>query len=168
MTEHQKNLLAWLPVGLLLLGLGIYHIARPRTLETVSPVPLQMRCGESVALSFDVPSGARLAAEINAPDVLHAEILAGVCRLTARQPGTAEIYFTAGKAVSSTYAVTVVDPDAPQVRGTLVASKSGHTYHLESCNSAQRIKTQNRITFSSEADAKSQGYAPCKQCIAPS
>lgn len=44
-------------------------------------------------------------------------------------------------------------------------SSSSKKYHRLDCRYAQKIKPENRIYFSSEEDARSQGYLPCKVCI---
>jgi hypothetical protein len=46
-----------------------------------------------------------------------------------------------------------------------VGSSSSKKYHTLDCRYAQKIKPENRIYFSSEEDARSQGYLPCKVCI---
>ncbi len=46
----------------------------------------------------------------------------------------------------------------------LVGSKNSDKYHLPSCQWAARIKTENRVCFSSEEDAKNKGYVPAKCC----
>lgn len=45
-----------------------------------------------------------------------------------------------------------------------VGSSTSKKYHLPDCRYAQKIKPENRITFQSAEEAKSQGYAPCKSC----
>lgn len=45
-----------------------------------------------------------------------------------------------------------------------VGSSSSKKYHRLDCRYAQKIKPENRIYFSSEEDAKSEGYLPCKVC----
>jgi hypothetical protein len=46
----------------------------------------------------------------------------------------------------------------------LVGSSSSKKYHRLDCRYAQKIKAENRIYFSSEEDARSQSYLPCKVC----
>lgn len=46
----------------------------------------------------------------------------------------------------------------------LVASSTSRKYHLPECRYAQKIKPENRISFQSAKQAKSQGYLPCKSC----
>ena len=45
-----------------------------------------------------------------------------------------------------------------------VGSKNSDKYHLPTCTWADRIKPENRVCFSSEEDAASQGYQPAS-CI---
>ena len=47
----------------------------------------------------------------------------------------------------------------------LVGSKNSDKYHLPSCSSAARIKSENRVCFSSEEEARSKGYTPAKSCF---
>lgn len=42
--------------------------------------------------------------------------------------------------------------------GRIVASKSGTKYYFESCSEVNRIKKENLVYFSSEAEAKANGY----------
>lgn len=46
-----------------------------------------------------------------------------------------------------------------------VGSSTSKKYHRPDCRYAQKIKPENRIYFSSEEEAQSQGYLPCKICI---
>ncbi|MFA5871149.1 MAG: hypothetical protein WC858_00330 [Parcubacteria group bacterium] len=46
-----------------------------------------------------------------------------------------------------------------------VASKNSNKYHLASCQWAARIKSENKICFSSEEEAKNRGYQGAKCCI---
>lgn len=47
----------------------------------------------------------------------------------------------------------------------IVASKNGKKYYWVWCSSAANIKTENRIWFKSEQEAKNAGYSP-SVCIA--
>ncbi|KQS28225.1 Ada metal-binding domain-containing protein [Dyadobacter sp. Leaf189] len=38
-------------------------------------------------------------------------------------------------------------------------------YGLLNCRSGRRMKQQNRIFFSSEAEARENGYRPCAHCM---
>lgn len=46
-----------------------------------------------------------------------------------------------------------------------VASKNSNKYHLQTCQFAQKIKSENRICFSSAEEAQSRGYQGAKCCI---
>ena len=48
--------------------------------------------------------------------------------------------------------------------GSFVASKNGKKYYPLSCPSVQRIKQENKIFFSSEAEAKGAGLEPAAGC----
>lgn len=48
--------------------------------------------------------------------------------------------------------------------GAVVASRSGKAYHYPWCSGAKRIKEENKITFSTIAEARSAGYEPAKNC----
>ncbi|MFC1801955.1 hypothetical protein ACFLY7_00735 [Patescibacteria group bacterium] len=46
----------------------------------------------------------------------------------------------------------------------LVASKKGSKYFLPWCSSAQTIKENNKVWFSSKEEAEGKGYTPAKNC----
>ncbi len=48
--------------------------------------------------------------------------------------------------------------------GGYVASKTGKSYHLPWCAGAKQIKEENKIYFSTKAEAEAAGYAPAKNC----
>jgi hypothetical protein len=50
------------------------------------------------------------------------------------------------------------------VGGQVVASKTGTKYFLPWCGSVKRIKEENKVWFTSAADAKAHGYAPAANC----
>lgn len=51
-----------------------------------------------------------------------------------------------------------------EANGEYVASKSGSKYHHPDCVGAKRIKEENRVYFSSEAEARAAGYTPAANC----
>jgi len=51
--------------------------------------------------------------------------------------------------------------------GPFVGSKNSDVYHYPWCASAKRIKSSNKVTFSSSADARAHGYRPCSKCNPP-
>lgn len=55
----------------------------------------------------------------------------------------------------------------PEPTGKYVGSINSDVYHYPTCTYAQRIYPENLIWFSSPADAKAQGYRPCKVCHPP-
>lgn len=46
-------------------------------------------------------------------------------------------------------------------------SKNSNKYHYSTCSSAQRIKPNNLVVFSSPNEARKAGYVPCKVCRPP-
>ncbi len=54
--------------------------------------------------------------------------------------------------------------ETPPSSKTYVGSRNSNKYHELSCYWASQIKPENRVYFSSKADAESNGYIPCKVC----
>jgi len=50
-------------------------------------------------------------------------------------------------------------------QGDFAGSKTGKTYYPISCKSLNRIKNENRVYFTTQAEAKSAGYSPSKACL---
>lgn len=48
--------------------------------------------------------------------------------------------------------------------GGYVASKNGTKYHLPWCPGASQIKEENKILFTTKADAEKAGYEPAANC----
>jgi hypothetical protein len=48
--------------------------------------------------------------------------------------------------------------------GQYVASKTGTKYYLPWCGSVKRIKDENKVWFTSKAEAEAAGYEPAKNC----
>ena len=55
-------------------------------------------------------------------------------------------------------------PTSPTNSAELVASKNGLKYYHPWCTGASRIKDANKITFSSEDEAKAAGYELAANC----
>jgi hypothetical protein len=56
-------------------------------------------------------------------------------------------------------------PDAQDTsEGGYVASKNGTKYHLPWCGSAKQIKEENKVWFSTKAEAEAAGYTPASNC----
>ena len=53
---------------------------------------------------------------------------------------------------------------APVDGGLLVGSREGTKYHFPWCSSAERIKEENKIWFSSREEAENAGYTPAANC----
>ncbi len=56
---------------------------------------------------------------------------------------------------------------SPSPTGAFVGSKNSNVYHYPSCNYVNSISEQNKVWFSSSADAQAKGYRPCKVCKPP-
>jgi len=56
------------------------------------------------------------------------------------------------------------EPATPSGGGEYLASKTGTKYYLPWCGSAKRIKEENKVWFSSKAEAEAAGYEPAKNC----
>jgi len=78
---------------------------------------------------------------------------------------------TAPKATASAVALPATaaasSTTATVSQGPFVGSSKSDKYHYPSCNAAKKIKSANLVTFSSSADARAQGYVPCKICHPP-
>ena len=67
-------------------------------------------------------------------------------------------------------AITNSDPSkatansAQKLDFRVVASKNSTLYHFLWCSGAQRIKEENKITFTSEQEAKSRGFILASNC----
>jgi micrococcal nuclease len=46
-----------------------------------------------------------------------------------------------------------------------IGNRNSRRFHILSCPLAQKIKSKNKIQFSSKWDAFRNGYAPSKKCI---
>lgn len=80
---------------------------------------------------------------------------AGEPRLVIHQPAVQ---------VAAVGNVPAASAQAPKGQGAYVASKSGTKYYLPSCGGASRIKEENKVWFSSAAEAEAQGYGPAANC----
>lgn len=69
--------------------------------------------------------------------------------------------------IASTTATTTGTPSAPLLTETTakyVGSKTGTKYHLTTCAGAKRIKSENKVFFTTAADAEAAGYSPAANC----
>lgn len=48
--------------------------------------------------------------------------------------------------------------------GALVGSTTSNKYHRPDCRYAAKIRSENKVYFANEEEAKRQGYLPCKSC----
>ncbi len=53
----------------------------------------------------------------------------------------------------------------PPLSVSYVGSKNSDKYHKPNCKWAKKIKSSNKITFTSSTNARNKGYSPCKTCI---
>jgi len=60
-----------------------------------------------------------------------------------------------------------VTSSASSSSGPFVGSKNSDVYHYPWCASAKRIKSSNKVTFATSADARARGYRPCSKCHPP-
>ena len=72
-----------------------------------------------------------------------------------------------GSSSSTTTSRPSVTSSASSSNGPFVGSKNSDVYHYPWCASAKRIKSSNKVTFSSSADARAHGYRPCQKCHPP-
>jgi methylphosphotriester-DNA--protein-cysteine methyltransferase len=65
------------------------------------------------------------------------------------------------KAIASAFILLLL---AAVVVAEYVGSKNSNKYHKTTCQWAQKIKSENRVTFKTAKDAEKAGYIPCKVC----
>ena len=51
-----------------------------------------------------------------------------------------------------------------EVSAEYIGNSSSHIFHKSDCSSAKNMKEENKVAFSSRAEAIGNGYAPCKRC----
>jgi len=90
-------------------------------------------------------------------------------RLSAQTAPKAEfeIYYPAENAVFEDVSKTPpvqTQSQAENSRGEIVASKNGTRYYLSGCSGGNRIKEENKIYFTSVAEAEGAGYTKAKNC----
>lgn len=69
-----------------------------------------------------------------------------------------------GKGTTSTQNPNSAQPSEVLTATSYVASKTGTKYHLPWCSGAARIKEENKVWFTSKADAEAAGYEPALNC----
>lgn len=100
--------------------------------------------------------GLGIAKEIEAPPTNEFWIENLVSRQAPPSPATGE---TITPAQAPAAAVK-----APPSGGAYVGSKTGTTYYLPWCGSANRIKEENKVWFSSKTEAEAAGYKSASNC----
>lgn len=68
----------------------------------------------------------------------------------------------AGRGEENTDFSSTEAADKSDQKGMFFASKHGKKYYTPTCPAGKRIKTENKIWFSSAEDAVLQGYSPAK------
>jgi hypothetical protein len=82
-------------------------------------------------------------------------------RLTVKEEMPAAVE-SASQKVATTTSKAV--PPPIKTGGEVVASKTGTKYYLPWCGTAKRIKEENKVWFSTKAEAEAAGYEPAKNC----
>jgi methylphosphotriester-DNA--protein-cysteine methyltransferase len=54
--------------------------------------------------------------------------------------------------------------EAKPAAGGFVGNKDSKTLHRAGCKMAAKLKTENKVTFATKAEAEKAGYKPCKVC----
>ena len=168
----KRRLICWLFFTAVCCGfIGHLWLRETGRIRLTAPPPPQMTVGDTATLEFSVQNAKDCRAVSSDPAVAEIAVISAQnnrlrCRVTALADGSASLSCAVNEKSSPAYAVSVVAPlaSAPAA-GAFVASESGKKYHLSTCAYAKKLKT--RIFFETAADAESQGYAPCKTCLAP-
>lgn len=63
--------------------------------------------------------------------------------------------------------IQFMPPSTSLIKKIYVGSKKTKQYHYPSCEIAKKIAPEYEIWFDSVKEARSKGYAPCKQCTPP-
>ncbi|VVB73091.1 Metal binding domain of Ada [uncultured archaeon] len=87
--------------------------------------------------------------------------------LASLAPATDGDTHLAGDAIDVTHTSADHAKEAVAKADVFVGSIKSNKYHYPSCQWAEKIKPENKIWFSSSADARAQGYSPCKVCNPP-
>jgi flagellar biosynthesis protein FlhF len=74
--------------------------------------------------------------------------------------------FRASRAISSSKgsSLSAFEESAHFQGGCLVANKNSDVFHQPDCKWAQKIKSENRITFSNAKAAQEKHFMPCRDC----
>lgn len=59
---------------------------------------------------------------------------------------------------------TIVLMTAHVLAANYVGNANSKKFHYSDCSAAQKIKSSNRVEFSSREEAINMGYVPCKKC----
>jgi len=59
---------------------------------------------------------------------------------------------------------SLTPPPAMNAGGQYVASKNGTKYYLPFCGSVKNIKEENKVWFSTKAEAEARGFQPAANC----
>lgn len=85
--------------------------------------------------------------------------------LIVSQPATIQLVEpTAAQLITTSQNTS--DVANPPTAGQVVVSKNGTKYHALWCPGASQIKEENKIFYSSVAEAEASGYTPAANCSA--
>lgn len=116
-----------------------------------------------------VPDGALVAATV----ILASSGSFGLGLLAARESGAGDVWvehLSMEETLPAAAVATVASPETTSPEpvmnagGQYVASKNGERYYLPWCGGVSRIKEENKVWFSSKADAEAAGYTPAANC----
>lgn len=133
----------FVPIVVILVGLSAFGLGRLSALEHVPPV---IHMSEESPGEIPPKNAAKAPGELSPENT--AKVSGELLPDTAQTPGT--------QAASAALA----SPEA----GSVVASKSGTKYHLPWCPGAKSIKEENKIWFSTAAEAENAGYTKAANC----
>lgn len=88
----------------------------------------------------------------------------GLGRLSKIESQKEPIMIEYGESFPETPSGTVLGSEIEAEKGEFVGSKNGTKFHYPWCSGAKRIKDENKIWFSSRADAEDRGYSPAANC----
>lgn len=93
--------------------------------------------------------------------------IALLATLAFSAPADDSIVHFAGETIEAAHFAQDHAKDILVKEGMFVGSIKSDKYHYPDCRAAKNIKPENEIWFSSSADARAHGYAPCSICHPP-
>ncbi|HYD93577.1 MAG TPA: hypothetical protein VEB18_03970 [Candidatus Paceibacterota bacterium] len=114
-----------------------------------------------------IPEGALMALVL----VFSCSASFGLGYLASQEGGVGQVYIEqlplehSLPAASASAVEVAPDPEpAMNAGGQYVASKNGTRYYLPWCGGVKNIKEENKVWFSTKADAEAAGYTPAANC----